>query len=62
VILMKFFIAALAVSAVTGVAVIAALAGDKQASTIEPVCSDSCDLAAPSGDAAQRRDERDVRL
>ncbi|HEV2878482.1 MAG TPA: hypothetical protein VGW96_02780 [Candidatus Eremiobacteraceae bacterium] len=43
---MRFLIAALAVSAVTGIAVIAGLAGDKQASTIEPVCSDSCDLAA----------------
>jgi len=43
---MKLFIAVLATAAVAVACVVAVLAGDRQAHTVEPVCSDTCDLAA----------------
>lgn len=43
---MKLFIAVLATAAVAVACVVAVLAGDRQAHTVEPICADTCDLAA----------------
>ena len=43
---MKFLVAALAATTVAVAGVLAVLAGDKQANTVEPTCADTCDLAA----------------
>ena len=42
---MKLFIAVVATAAVAVACVVAVLAGDRQAHTVEPICSDTCDLA-----------------
>jgi hypothetical protein len=43
---MKLFIAVIATGAVAVACVVAVLAGDRQAHTVEPICADTCDLAA----------------
>jgi hypothetical protein len=43
---MKLFVAGIVAASVAVACVVAVLAGDRQASTIEPICSDTCDLAA----------------
>jgi len=43
---MKLFIAVIATAAVAVACVVAVLAGDRQAHTVEPICADTCDLDA----------------